>query len=321
MSFRATLRRSIDSRPARAGLVAALAAVSAAAAVAQVGARWREASPLPLPRTEVAAARLGNEIAVVGGYLPWGDTSAQADVYSPVGDRWRRLPDLPTAVNHASAASWRGRVYVVGGYPGTRPPVRDAWVFQNGGWRTLPSMPAGRGAAGAAVVGNMLYVVGGVGPSGLARSAFAFDLVRQRWRIIPAPTPREHLAVTAAGGRVYAIAGRTSGLDTNLRIVESFRPGARRWTRLRPVPAARGGTAASASGNLIVSVGGEAPQGTIASVFGYDVRTRRWRRLPDLPTARHGLGAVTFGKRVYVIGGGPQPGLTTSGANEFLELP
>ena len=28
--------------------------------------------------------------------------------------------------------------------------------------------------------------------------------------------PREHLAATALGGRVYAVGGRLAGLDTNL---------------------------------------------------------------------------------------------------------
>ena len=65
--------------------------------------RWQKGEALPLPRTEVAAARSGNELVVVGGYVPWGDTSAQADAYSPAQHRWRRLPDLPQAVNHAMA--------------------------------------------------------------------------------------------------------------------------------------------------------------------------------------------------------------------------
>jgi N-acetylneuraminic acid mutarotase len=72
---------------------------------------------------------------------------------------------------------------------------------------------------------------------------------------------------------------------------------------------------------VIVSVGGEAPQGTIGSVFGYNVATKRWRRLADLPTPRHGVGVATIAGRVYVIGGGTEPGLNVSGANEALTLP
>ena len=71
-------------------------------------------------------------------------------------------------------------------------------------------MPGARGAAGAAIVGGKLYVVGGVGPNGLARRAFALDLKTGRWASIPGPTPREHLAVTAAAGQGLR-GGRAAG--------------------------------------------------------------------------------------------------------------
>jgi hypothetical protein len=42
--------------------------------------------------------------------------------------------------------------------------------------------------------------------------------------------------------------------------------------------------------------------------------------LPDMRTPRHGLGVVAIGTRVYAIAGGPSPGLTVSGANEYVDL-
>ena len=207
------------------------------------------------------------------------------------------------------AATWRGRAVVVGGYVGRNTPSDRAFVLDGDRWRELDRLPAGRAAGGAAVIGDTLYVVGGIGPAGLARAALALDLQRGAWRQIPGPTPREHLAVT------------TAGLDTNVRTLESWQPGARAWTRLPPVPTSRGGTGTTVVGRTIVSIGGEQPGGTIKLVYAYDTRTRRWRRLPDLPTPRHGLGVVSLGRTVYAIAGGPQPGLTTSGAVEFLTLP
>ena len=121
----------------------------------------------------------------------------------------------------------------------------SAYVFDGDRWRSLAPMPGARGAAGAAVVAGKLYVVGGVGPDGLARRAFALNLKTGRWASIPGPTPREHLAVTAAAGRVYAVAGRLAGIDTNLRAFESYSPATKRWTKLAPVPDARGGTGAA----------------------------------------------------------------------------
>ena len=284
---------------------------------------WVSATPLREARTEVGAAVLRAEIVVVGGLTADGAASARADAYSPASGRWRRLPDLPAAVHHPLVASGGGRVYVAGGYGtglGAGERLRTVFAFDGVRWRGLPRMPEPRAAGGAAIVGGRLYVVGGVGAGGLARRAFALDLRTSRWSAVPAPSPREHLAVTAAGGRIYALGGRRAGYDTNVATFESWVPGAARWRRLPDVPGARGGTGAAATSGSLVSVGGEEPAGTIASVYAWDLAQGGWRRLPDLPTPRHGLGVVAVGTRVYAVAGGPSPGLTVSGANEYLDL-
>jgi N-acetylneuraminic acid mutarotase len=140
---------------------------------------WVAAAPMPEPRTEVAAAVVRGQVAIVGGLTAGGAPSPRVDVYSPAADRWHRLPDLPAAVHHALAASDRQRLYVVGGYGnpiGGGGATRSAFVFDGGAWHALPRLPEPRAAGGAAVLGGKLYVVGGVGPSGLARQAFALDL-------------------------------------------------------------------------------------------------------------------------------------------------
>ena len=335
MSIRATLRRTFLSyflsRPQRPwrktapiaaiGLLTPLLVAAGASHPEPLDVGWQRAAPLPLPRTEVAAAVVGGRIAVVGGFVADGSSSSRVDVYTLRTNAWSRLPDLPVAVNHAMAASFRGRLYVVGGYAG-REPLRAAYVLDRGRWRALPRPPEARAAAGAAVVGSRLYVVGGVGPGGLAERMLVFDLRRGRWTTAPGPRPREHLAVTAAAGVVIAAGGRLAGIDTNLAHVEAFTPRDRRWRQLPPVPHARGGTGAAAIGSAVVSVGGEEPSGSIASVYviGLDHRGPRWQRAADLPTPRHGLGVVALGGRVYAIGGGPRPGLFVSGANEYLPL-
>jgi len=251
-------------------------------------AAWQSHAALPTARTEVTAVAFGREIAVAGGFLTDGSSSRHVDLYAPASNSWRRAPDLPVGVNHAASAVVRGRLYVLGGSGAER----SAFALVAGAWQTI-ALPAPRRAAGAAVVGRTIYLAGGVAAGGLARTMLAYDTQRGRWRTLPGPTPREHLAVTAARGRVYVIAGRTSGL----------------------------GTGAATVGGTIVSVGGEAPNGTLEKVYAYDVVKRRWRQLADLPTPRHGLGVATLGGRVFVIGGGPQPGLHVSGANESLEVP
>jgi len=282
---------------------------------------WQRHAPLPEPRTEVAAAVTGDGIVVVGGFVASGANSALADVYAIRENRWRRLPSLPVAVDHAAAAAARGRVYVLGGYGSDRRPLKTAFVLERGRWSRLAQLPEPRAAAAAAVAGGKLYVVGGVEKrGGLARVTLVLDLATGRWSRAPGPTAREHLAAAAAGGRVYAVGGRSAGYDTNTRAFEVYDPSSRRWSRLPRLPSARGGTGAAVVSGRVVSIGGEAPSGTIASVYAFDLRTRRWRRLADLPTPRHGLGVVAHRDRVYAVAGGPEPGLTTSGAVESLRI-
>ena len=286
---------------------------------------WKRGAQLPLGRGEVTAARVGSEIFVVGGFTAGGNNSARVDAYSPGRDRWRQIADLPVTVDHAMSAAWRGKLYVAGGYAADRSRLTTLFSYANGSWTRLSSMPEERAAAGAAIVRGKLYVVGGVtaGSSGgraLARNALVYDIARRHWSSIPGPTPREHLGVTTLGGRIYAVGGRLSGADTNLALLESYVPGAKKWRRLRPVPSRRGGTALAGFGRWLVSAGGETPTVTIRTVYRYDIGKRRWSRLPNLPTPRHGLGVVALGNKVYVLAGGTTPGLAVSSANESLAI-
>ncbi|HEX4747164.1 MAG TPA: kelch repeat-containing protein [Gaiellaceae bacterium] len=303
-------------------LVAALL-MGVAGAAGGSSTQWESGAPLPVPRTEVAAAAVASEIVVVGGFTQDGGASRRADAYSPARDSWRRLPDLPLGLHHAMLVGAGGKPYLMGGYTASGMPQRGVFVLERGAWRRLPGMPSARAAAGAVVVGRRIVVAGGVtvGARRLARAALVLDLRTRRWAIAPGPTPREHLGVASLAGTVYAVAGRTSGLDTNTLHFESWRPGQPHWQRLQPVPDARGGTGAAGVAGHVVSVGGEEPAGTIAEVLAYRVADRRWLRLDDLPTPRHGVGVAALGGRVYVIGGGPEPGLTVSSANESLAVP
>ncbi len=292
------------------------------AAIATVAAAWVSGSPLEEPRTEVAVAPLQGRIVVVGGFLASGGNSRRVDSYDPARDTWTRLPDLPVSVDHAAAASWRGRFVVVGGYGADRAPLRAAFLYDGRRWRRLPAPPEERAAAAAAATSDgRVWVVGGRTSSGLATRALSLDLRTLRWRVVRGPQPREHLAATAMGGRVYAVGGRLAGLDTNLPTIEAYDPRANRWTQLPDLPDPRGGTGAAAIAGRIVSVGGESPPGTNRTVWSLRPGASRWSSLPDLPTPRHGLGVVAFRGRVWAIAGGPQPGLTVSGAVESLTLP
>jgi N-acetylneuraminic acid mutarotase len=288
--------------------------------------QWKRGVPLPLARGEVAAAVAEGRIYVIGGFTAQRENSTSVQAFNPGTNTWSQEADLPLPVDHTMAAGYRGRVYVAGGYGPERSRLTTLFAFTGDGWTRLASMPEQRAAGGAAIVNGKLYVVGGTtgstigAPTTLARTMLVYNIARDRWTSRRGPTPREHLGVTTLGGKIYAVAGRTAGFDTNIRVVEVFNPRTGRWSQLPRVPGKRGGTGAAGTGRWIVSVGGEANSGTIRTVYRYDVKRRRWSRLPNLPTARHGLGVAALGGKVYVIGGGTSPGLSVSQANESLAV-
>ena len=201
-------------------------------------ATWSTGPSAGLERTEVAAARVGRHVYVIGGFLPQGHrTTAAVERYDTVRRRWTRVAPMPVALNHAAAAAYQGRVYVVGGYRG-RAGLSDETAAlyryepRRDRWRRLRSMPTARAALAVGVIGRRLYAAGGAtGSDGALTTLESYDFRTRRWRSGPdMGVAREHLAAAVARGRLYVLAGRASG-QGNFDIVEAFDPRTGRWTR------------------------------------------------------------------------------------------
>jgi N-acetylneuraminic acid mutarotase len=290
------------------------------------GPKWRTLAPAKLARTEVAAARVGRYVYVVGGFVRAGFTTAATERYDIERDRWTRVANMPVPLNHAAAVAYKGRVYVLGGYSsrtGLDDEVATFYSYnpRRDRWRRLPSMPTARGALAVGVIGNRLYAAGGASQGRVHTELEIYDFKRRRWSAGPAmPTGRDHLAGATAGRRFYALAGRAPG-HGNYDVVEAYDPRAKRWRTLPSMRKPRGGIGAATVRHRIVVAGGEESGGTIKEVELYDPRRRRWTELRDLPTPRHGLGVVSHKRRIYVIEGGDEPGFAFTRAVEALDLP
>jgi len=292
--------------------------------------RWVPFASATLERTEVAAARIGRFVYVVGGFEERsGGTTRTVERYDLRADSWKRVRSMPIGLNHTTAVAYHGKLYVHGGYRARRSLSSASsrlyrYDPRRNRWRRLPDSPTPRAAQAAAVIGRRLYVAGGANATGSLRSLEVYNFARRRWgrgRSFPGPA-RNHTTGVASGGRFYVIAGRDA---RNLRAVDRYDPRWRRWQRVRSIPTARGGIAsARLPDGRIVVFGGEqlGPGGTtVQQVEVYSPGRNRWRRLPDMLTPRHGLGGVSLRNRVYAIGGGPQPGFHFSSAIETLQVP
>jgi hypothetical protein len=288
--------------------------------------RWQPLRHATLARTEVAAARVGSSIYVIGGFRLTASgpaTTAAVERYDTRRERWTRARSMPVPLNHAAATSYRGRLYVAGGYMEGGNPVATLYRYDSrpNRWTQLPSMPTARAALALGAVGGKLYAAGGAASGRALATLEVYDIAGRRWSHAPdLATAREHLAGVAADGFFYALAGRAAG-QGNLAVAERFNPRAGRWERLPEMRKPRGGIAAAAIGRRVVVLGGEEAAGTIREVELFDSERRSWSRLPSMRTPRHGLGAAALGHRIYSVEGGPQPGFAFSSALEALDVP
>lgn len=281
-------------------------------------------APLPAPqRTEVSGAFWDGKIVVVAGLLKDDTPSAQVDFYDPDTDRWSPGPPLPRPLHHTAVGVLGERLYVVGGYTGTAgnwQPVADVHSLGRGEtkWRSEPPLAGPRGALAVAALDDALVAVGGVG-NGPEVVTEVLRTGSSTWERGPdLPHPSEHLAATAAGRRSYSIGGRYRSLEGNLDTVASFAPGETRWREEPKLRRSRGGIGAAAPGGKPCVAGGEAPDGTIASVEC--LVGGRWRDMATLAVPRHGIAVVAAGGTLHVIGGGPKPGLYVSDTHEAFDL-
>src|SRR5829696_9635528 len=102
-----SIRRHSWRRAALAAVVAA-GGCGGASAPTRAAPEWRALAPASLARTEVAAARVGRYVYVMGGFeRDSGATTAATERYDIERDRWTRVADMPVALNHAAAASYK----------------------------------------------------------------------------------------------------------------------------------------------------------------------------------------------------------------------
>jgi N-acetylneuraminic acid mutarotase len=299
-----------------------------AALLAGAALSWGTLPPATLERSEVAAARIGHYIYVVGGFEATR-TSAAVERYDIRRRSWKRVRSMPVAVNHPAAVAYDGELYVHGGYTANLGLTEPTGALQRydpsrNRWRLLKASPTPRAAQALAVVGHRLYTAGGADSTGSLRSMEVYDFATRRWSRGPSfPAPaRNHTTGVATGGRFYVLAGRDA---SNFTAAARYNPRRRSWERLPPLRTARGGIASVrlSDGRIVVFGGEEQEPGgtTVAEVELFDPRRDRWSSLADMRTPRHGLGGAALGRRVFAIEGGLTPGFSLSRTIEFLDVP
>lgn len=229
------------------------------------------------------------------------------------GRTWEALPPGPP-LQGLGLVTHRGRVIRVGGLD-ARNGAEEADDLHSTAavavydplsrtWSDLPALPEPRSSLDATVLGDRLYVVGGWSLAGpLApwlETAWVMDLsaVKPTWeRLPPPPTVRRGLAVAAAGGKVWAVGGMTSGGELCDR-VEVYDPAAGSWSTGPKLPCRGFGIAAVGEGDdLYVS-------GQRSGLWRLRAGAEAWEQVTTLALPRYFHRLVPWpGHGLLAVGG------------------
>ena len=179
------------------------------------GSAWGIATVLPTPRREPAAAVLGREIYVVGGFN--GATDAETDAYLGTVEsydldtkRWERRAPLRSPRRGLALLSDRTFLYAIGGFVAEQgflstveryDRTRDAW--EPLAWSLAP-----RTWTAFVNVDSHFLLIGGLGPDGFLD---LIERIEPRTGHVCHParlrTPRSWLAATVIQGQVLSLGG------------------------------------------------------------------------------------------------------------------
>jgi len=310
---------------------------------------WNTQTPLPAPTQEVGSVACNGKAYVLGGIIGQNsqgviDTN-KAWAYDPNAKTWAPSADYPgQSVDHPGAACLDGIVYLIGGLVRAGAAVKTIYAYDPGSnsWSQKADLPQARGAAGVAVYGGKIYVAGGLGsvpkgPYADQVELYVYDPATNTWATkAPMPTGRDHLIFKEAGGKIYAIGGRTAvTIQSMTNANEVYDPATDTWKGaadgIAPMPTPRAAMAAGTLHGQIQIWGGEgAPcpsigpncftttQGVNAQGEMFDPKTNTWISIADELTPRHGTDGAMINDQLYVPGGAVHQGNAVSDENDVF---
>ena len=175
--------------------------------------QWSEGPSLP------ASIRYGGAIAVDGRlFLMGGMTEANVSTDQVLeldltSNNWATRESMPTARRGLRLAELDGKVWAIGGYGTTHTDKVEIYDPVSDSWETGTSLSMIRYSPAVWVSAGRIYSGGGSDQTGtIDDSIELFDPLTNQWNIIgDLPQPVRRAASVVLDGKVYVIAGETTG--------------------------------------------------------------------------------------------------------------
>lgn len=260
---------------------------------------WREEAPLPVPRSRLGAASIGQLIYVIGGESA-GGIVGDVHIYDPTTNTWREGASKPTPASNLAVAAIGDKIYAPGGYDGDDLRVLEVYDTTTNSWSSAAGLPVGRSGAAVAAVGGKLYLFGGMEGDDIVDTTLEYDPATDTWRArADMPHARTHAAAAVMDGEIYVVGGWA---EEDLPYVEVYDPDTDTWAIKASMNVPRMGPGAVGLDGYVYVVGG----GLTAfhpSVERYDPRADRWQVLTSMAHGRRTLGVAAACGRIYAISG------------------
>lgn len=134
-------------------------------------ARWRDASPVPVPRNQFSTVQRGGKFYLIGGQFHHDSCQldqARVDLYDPATDTWHESEPLPYGHSHSEGSTFvhDDLIYMIGGHftpaDGHKRIDRDILrCGQDGEWKVIGKLPVALSSPASRIIDGKLYVAGG----------------------------------------------------------------------------------------------------------------------------------------------------------------
>ncbi|GCC36069.1 kelch-like protein 41 [Chiloscyllium punctatum] len=176
-----------------------------------IASEWNGLPPLPSARCLFGLGETENFLYVIGGKdLPNEQSLDSVFCYDMNNLKWNESKAFPFKIYGHSVISHNGLIYVIGGKTDDAKCINKLFVYnpKKSEWRELRAMKTARAMFGATVHQNKIWVVGGVTDDGLTAAAEAYDIMNNKWEVMPEfPQERSSINVVNMDGSLYAIGG------------------------------------------------------------------------------------------------------------------
>jgi len=285
----------------------------------------------PVKRHEAAFARVGEKF-----YLFGGRSVRPVSIFDPKTESWSVGAEPPIEMHHFQPVVFENKIYVIsaltGGWP-DETPTEHIYIYDPAidAWSKGDEIPENRrrGSTGNVLHEGKIYVSCGIknGHIGDHKNWLdRYDPKTGEWEVLAdAPRTRDHFQAVLADGKIYAPAGRNTGIDPDdgfagtIAEVDVYDIATNTWQTLpNTIPTKRAGNAAILFNDQVVVAGGESPtqEKAHSEVEALNLATNEWEKLPSLIEGRHGTGLLEYDGALYIASGcgnrGGQPELFTS---------